>query len=299
MEIYILCHNRPDFARQAILSVLGQRCSNFTLKVSDNSSNDHVEKMVRQEFPGINYIRRIPMLKALEHFNSCIAEARADYFCLFHDDDIMKPDFVETMQRCITAYPDAIACGCNSNTESFGKLDARTFFRAFRKYELINTPRDLARRYFSPAQSGFAPFPGYVYNREKVGDQRLSVEGGKYADVTWLLSLAGKGAVVWVNKPLMIYRIHEGSDGGFESLRDRLRFFGYLKQNRALFGEELLQDYRSFIYKKILKAHAGPYSKRHQLAISFLRNYRMLRYARLEYYKDVMVKTLLRWVAAC
>ncbi len=297
LTIYILCHNRPDFARQAIQSVVGQTLQSFTLTVSDNSSNNDVENMVKREFPGIHYTRRTPMLKALEHFNCCIDEVQTDYFCLFHDDDVMSPDFIETMRKCLSLYPTAIACGCNAKIESFGKLETRTSFRAFRNYEIITTPQNLARRYFSRAQSGFAPFPGYVYKRELVGDQRLPVEGGKYADVTWLLNLSRKGAIVWVTMPLMTYRIHESSDGGSESLRDRLRFFGYLKQNSTIFGQGLLNDYRSFVYKKILKAHAGPYSKRHHLAMSFLKGHRLLRYARLVYYKDLLVRTLVKWVA--
>jgi glycosyltransferase involved in cell wall biosynthesis len=297
LTIYILCHDRPDFARQAITSVVRQSCHSFTLTVSDNSSNDDVEIMVKGEFPGINYIRRTPMLKPLEHFNCCIDEAQTDYFCLFHDDDVMSPDFVETMRKCLRIYPMAIACGCNAKIESFGKIEKGTSFRALRNYELITNPRNLARRYFSCAQSGIAPFPGYIYNRELVGDQRLSVAGGKYADVTWLLNLAGKGSIVWLTMPLMTYRIHESSDGGCESLRDRLRFFGYLKQNRAIFGEGLLKDYRSFIYKKILKAHKGHYSKRHRLAVSFLKNYRLARYARPVYYKDLLLRTFVKWMA--
>jgi glycosyltransferase involved in cell wall biosynthesis len=297
LTIYILCHDRPDFARQAILSVVRQNCQSFTLTVSDNSSNDDVENMIKGEFPGIHYIRRTPMLKPLEHFNRCIDETQTDYFCLFHDDDVMSPDFVEIMRKCLSVYPTAIACGCNAKIESFGKLETRTSFRAIRDYELITTPRNLARRYFSRAQSGIAPFPGYVYKLHLVGDQRLPVDGGKYADVTWLLNLAGKGPIIWVTMPLMAYRIHESSDGGFESLRDRLRFFGYLKQNRAMFGEGLLNDYRSFVYKKILKTHVGPYSKRHRLAISFLNRHRWSRYARADYWKSLAVRTLVKWVS--
>jgi len=296
LTIYILCHNRPDFAREAIQSVIRQSCQSFSLIVSDNSSNDEVENMVKGEFPGIHYVRRTPMLKPLEHFNRCIDEAQTDYFCLFHDDDVMAPDFVETMAKCLTAYPKAIACGCNARIESFGKLEKRTSFRALRNYEMITTPRNLARRYFSRAQSGIAPFPGYVYNRQLVGDQRLSVEGGKYADVAWLLDLAGRGSIVWVTASLMTYRIHEKSDGGSESLRDRLRFFGYLKRNREVFGEGLLKDYRSFVYKKILQAHTGPHAMRHRLAASYLKGYRLLRYTRPVFYRDLLLRTLVKWV---
>ena len=47
LAIYILCHNRPDDAKLAILSALAQTDSNYDLIVSDNSSHDDVERMVQ------------------------------------------------------------------------------------------------------------------------------------------------------------------------------------------------------------------------------------------------------------
>ena len=297
LTIYILCHNRPDYARQAIQSAMEQNCQSFALTVSDNSSNDEVEHMVKSEFPEIHYIRRTPMLQPLMHFNQCIEEADTDYFCLFHDDDIMKPNYVDAMMQCIDDYPGAVAFGCNANIERDGKLEPRTCFRSFRKHELIDTPLNLARRYFSRAQSGIAPFPGYVYNRRLVDDLRLQLDGGKYADVTWLLCLAMKAPIVWVNQPLMTYRMHGGNDGIIESLRDRLRFFGFLKQNAELFSAGLMKDYRSFVYKKILKEQTVGHAARRRVVASFMKGYRWTRYARPDYYSALAVRVLVKWMA--
>jgi GT2 family glycosyltransferase len=298
LTIYILCHNRPDYARQAIQSIMDQTCRTFKLIVSDNSSNDDVERMVKNEFPDTYYIRRLPMLKAAEHFNRCIEEANTDYFCLFHDDDVMSSNYVDAMMQCAHDYPSAIAIGCNANIERFGKLEPRASFCSFRKHEIIPSPQNLAMRYFSRAQSGIAPFPGYIYNRRLVGSLRLPLEGGKYADVTWLLSLAIKGSIVWINSSLMTYRMHESNDSNIESPRDRLRFLGFLKQNRKLFRAGLLEDYRcSFIYKKILRAPIDGHAASRRVAISFLNNYRWSRYMRLDTYKALAVRLLVKWVA--
>lgn len=295
LTIYIVCHNRPDDARQAILSSLGQDDHDFTLVVSDNSSNDEVDRMVKNEFPEINYIRRLPMLPALDHFNRCIEDTQTEYFCLFHDDDLMSPDFVSVMKKNIAEFPTAIAFGCNANIESFGKLAPHLSFRSFRKQELIDSPRDLAMRYFSRGQSGIAPFPSYVYNRVLLAEQRIPVDGGKYADVTWLLNLSNKGRIVWINKPLMTYRMHASNDGNTESMRDRLRFLRYLKQNRTQLGERVLEDYRcSFIYKTIYKLDDKVHLKRREIAINFLKSYRRLRYSRLGTYRVLMNRALIK-----
>jgi glycosyltransferase involved in cell wall biosynthesis len=296
ISIYLLCHNRPDFTRQAILSVLAQTSRSFTLTVSDNSSNDDVENMVKSEFPGVNYIRRTPMLLSSEHFIRCIDEINEEYFCLFHDDDVMSPDFVESMQECLSIYQSAIAIGCNAQIEKAGKLKKRRFFWSFRSHELFDTPLSLARRYFVRAQSGIAPFPGYVYNRRLVGDLRPPLDGGKYGDVIWLLNLSRIGNIVWINKQLMTYRFHEGNDSNADSPRDRLRLLGFVKQNMKMFDADVLEDFRRSIYMKIIKAEAGTHPERRRLAISFLNHYRWTRYTRPDYYKAVAIRALAKLV---
>jgi len=298
ITICILCRNRPEYARQAILSILEQTYKNFELLVSDNSSNDEVQNMMKREFPEVCYIRRAPPQELWEHINRCIEELRSEYFCLFHDDDVMKPEFVETVETYLRAYPAAIAFGCNAEVETCGKKEARNFFRSFRKQEVLTMPREMAERYFSRAQSGFPPFPGYVYNRSMIGDQRLPYDGGKYADVTWLLNLIRKGNIVWITKPLMIYRYHENNYGKTESVQDRLKFLAYLKSNRAEFGEGILKDYRySFVYKKLLKTCENRSLIRCRTAASFKNYYRWNRYLRLDYYKALIVRALVKLVA--
>lgn len=292
--IFVLCHNRPEFTRQTLRSILGQKDTDFELVVSDNSSNDEVGDMVRTDFPQVDYRRRLPMLKQLEHFNRCIDEAQTDYFCLFHDDDLMHPDFVQRTRAVLDSHPEAIACGCNALLESFGKIEPRTSFRSLGELESIKSPRDLARRYFSRAQSGIAPFPGYVYRRNSVGELRLPLEGGKYSDVTWLLSLAMKGSLAWVAAPLMTYRMHGGNDGSVESLRDRLRFLGFVKQHLSVLGKDLLADYRcSFIYKPI--AGNGQASTTRQRATrDFLNFYRWWRYANPSLYGALVKRAIIK-----
>lgn len=295
LTIYILCHNRPDDAKHAIDSVMKQRDRKFSLVVSDNSSNDEVGRMVKTHFPNIGYVRRLPMLPALDHFNRCIDEAESEHFCLFHDDDLMGSEFVEVMKQSIKNYPSAIAFACNAHIEIHGKLAARPSFRSFRDHEFIATPRALAMRYFARAQSGIAPFPSYVYNRRIIAEQRIPVDGGKYADVTWLLNLVSKAPIVWINKTLMTYRMHESNDGSIESMRDRLRFLRYLKLHKKEIGADVLEDYRcSFIYKKISKANDHLHLKRHTLALSFLKKYRLSRYTRFGTYRILLNRALIK-----
>ncbi|HLP97584.1 MAG TPA: glycosyltransferase family 2 protein [Sideroxyarcus sp.] len=294
LTIFVLCHNRPDFTRQTLHSILAQTDKDFELVVSDNSSNDEVERMVRTEFPQVELRRRVPMLKQLEHFNRCLDEAKTDYFCLFHDDDLMHADFVQRMRTALDSHPEAAACGCNAKIETMGRMERHASFRSLGDLERIDSPRNLARRYFSRAQCGIAPFPGYVYRRSLVGDVRFLLEGGKYSDVTWLLRLVMRAPMLWIAAPLMTYRIHGGNDGGVESPRDRLRFLGFLKQNARILGRDLLADYRcSFVYKRMLSNNNISPARR-KLARAYVKHYGWLRYTNPNLYGSLIKRALVK-----
>lgn len=297
LVIFILCHNRPDDARRVVQSALAQTDGDFRLVISDNSTDDNVESLMHQEFPSLNYVRRREELSALEHFNRCIEEATDSHLCLFHDDDLLAPEFVMQVKSAIELYPDAIAIGCNAQVEVMGKLQPNPSFLSLIHHEVIRSPGDLARRYFARYQSGIAPFPGYVYQRQRLGSSRFVPSEGKYSDVTWLLRLAARGHIVWIRQPLMTYRIHGNNDGLQESRRDRLRFLAYLKQHQDSLGVDLLEDYRcSFIYKPIVQRNWTEHPRQRHIAIRFLRLYSWRRYLRVNTYRSALQRAIVkRW----
>jgi len=279
-----MCHNRPGEARHAIRSILAQSDLEFSLTISDNSSTDEVEAMVKTEFPQIKFARHIPMTP--EHINCCVQAANSDYVCIFHDDDVMAPNYVANMKTLITCYPDAVAYGSNALIEEFGKINKKPSFLACSENVHIRKPQELAARYFSRHQLGIAPLSSYIYKRHIALLVPLEVAWGKYADVTWLLRLAYCGDIVWINKPLMTYRIHLGSDGQKESRRDRLRLLRFLKCNTSWLGKSILDDYRcSFIYKPLTCQSKILHPSRWRIAQYFLLNYSWRRYLRLGTYR--------------
>lgn len=295
LTLFILCHNRPEDARRAIASALAQSQTPVRLIVSDNSTTEAVAQMVKANFPGIQYTRRPPGLNAFEHFNQCVAQARTDYFCLFHDDDLMLPDFVASVEKAIHAFPHVSAIGCNALIENLNNPHKERSFKALTDFVEIPTPMSLASRYFGRNQSGIAPFPGYVYNTHFARQLRFQKDGGKYGDVAWLLSLVQLAPIVWLTEPLMIYRLHGQNDGLIESRRDRLKLLAFLKSQKKSLSLGLLNDYRiSFIYKPILQEQR-PHGTRQKLARCFLKKYRIHRYLRSSTYKDLFSRARIKW----
>ncbi len=299
LEIFILCHNRPEQAKEAIQSVLNQNSSKYRLIVSDNSSNDAVEEIVRTHFPSVVYRRRPFDLPAITHFNTCIGEAAADYFCLFHDDDTMREDFVSKVAEAIALHPTAVAIGTNACIHDSLANSARLAFFCLGQFEQIPSPEDLFHHYFGRHSTGIALFPGYVYKTEKIGGKRIPEDGGKYADVSWLLTVASSGRIVWIAKPLLDYYLHGGNDGLQESLRDRLRLLGFLKRNKTLCGAAGLDNYRYFIHKQLVASLPDVrYAKRLKIIKRDMNRYRIRRLFRGKDYffliKRFIIKHLMK-----
>jgi glycosyltransferase involved in cell wall biosynthesis len=287
LTIVLLTHNRCQMALEAIESIVNQANSCFQLVVSDNSDDDSLGAAMSKRFPGVIYRKRPPSLSAIEHGNLCISEIEASYFVLFHDDDLMLPNFVQEFWLAQARYPNIAAFGCNALVERQGVI-CHPSFRCLTSYEGPINSLGLAQRYFSRHQLGIAPLPSYIYQTKFVGNTRIDIRGGKYGDVQWLMEIAKSGSLIWIAKPTMIYRIHNGNDSNTESLRDRLRFLGFLKRNPALCSRYVLQDYRNLLYKKIDRNSVS--ASRKITIDAYLKKYKLARLLRLDHHRALLKK---------
>lgn len=249
LTIYIVTRDRHLQVQEAIRSVLHQNCPDYQIIISDNSTSDGLGAIVMGISNAVKYIRRSGYLTALEHFNACISEADTKYFALFHDDDVMLPNFVELFWRAHSHFPDAIAYGANAIIQADG-LPCGLAFKASTEYVGPIDMIALGSRYFARHQMGIAPLPSYVY--QKTDDLIFDLNAGKYGDVQWLLMHAELGDIVWINEPSMIYRLHDTNDSKAESFSDRLKFLRFLKTHKIFSESIILIHYRRFLYKKIL-----------------------------------------------
>ncbi len=299
VQFFILCRNRPDFARQSIQSAMRQTVNRLEIVISDNSTDGSVESLVRSEFPDLEYRRRTDNFSVFDHLNRCLTEATADYVCLFHDDDLLSPHFTECIVETIARYPDAAAISVNAWVSEKGK-PSHLSFRTAGEMHIVRDPRQLAAHYFSRHQPGIAPFPGYVYATARIRDLRFEGTGGKYADVTWMLGVAARGEIVWIVEPLMTTRLHASNIGRDESIGDRLKLFGFLKKHESTLGRGLIEDFRFFLYKKLSQMHRKNILQlspmRNRIVRAYLTRYRCLRFTRVDHHRSLLSKTRARLI---
>ena len=299
LQVFVLCRNRPDFARQAIQSAMRQTVNRFEIVITDNSTDSSVESLVRSEFPHLKYRRRTSDLSVFDHLNQCLTEATADYVCLFHDDDLLSPRYMECVLEAIDQFPDAAAIGTNAWIAEDG-TPPQLSIETLGKTLFVHDSKQLAEHYFSRHQPGFAPFPGYVYSTARTGELKFNPSGGKYSDVSWLLSVADRGGIVWIVEPLMTTRMHESNDSRQESIGDRLKLFAFFKKHESTLGEGLIEDFRFFLYKKVLELNGKnlrPLSpSRRRTVEAYLTRYRFRRISRLDHHRFLLQKAKVRLV---
>lgn len=212
IQIFILTHNRPDLVIHSLDSVLNQRtgtCS-YEIIISDNSTNDETQDIISKLYSGkksLIYLRRSPM-SSIDHFNTILSEVTAEFFVLFHDDDIMYSNMIDALFNEMQGDDKLLAVGCNAKLVKNSKI-SNNFFTAKTDLQL-NTVDQLVLNYLSPCH---APFPSYMYRKYVAKNIRLDMrKGGKYCDVSFLLDIASKGNIKMLREPLMNYYLHDGQD---------------------------------------------------------------------------------------
>jgi glycosyltransferase involved in cell wall biosynthesis len=108
MTIAIPTRNRPGFLVRAVRTVLRQTYADFELIILDNGSADLSWRDL-PEFadPRVRIVCHPTNIGVVNNWNAAVEEARGDAICIFHDDDLMYPRYVEAMLDLLERYPSA------------------------------------------------------------------------------------------------------------------------------------------------------------------------------------------------
>lgn len=258
-QIVILSRDRPEYLKQSINSVLNQNRGlvKFELIVSDNSEGTGVERMIGENYESdsFKFITRRPALSSREHFQAVISELSGEYAVLFHDDDIMHPDYFRVMSLFVSEKNQTIsAVGCNAY---FFKNEALKYKKKMHGFEYIksfNSRKDFLTQYLF-GTGGKAPYSGYMYNTKFL--KKISIASlpcGKHGDVTLLSSLLDHGAILWLPAPLMHYRMHDSNDNNVYSAPNRICLLNYMAKSGLNRKDDLMVLFRcDFWYKWFLE----------------------------------------------
>ena len=106
VTVGIPTYNRSAWLKESIESVLAQTFQDFRILVSDNGSTDDTPDVVRAFGDSrIDYRRLEDGIGMTGNFNRIFCLTESDHLVLLPDDDLLRPDHLETTIRVMTRDP--------------------------------------------------------------------------------------------------------------------------------------------------------------------------------------------------
>lgn len=119
VSIVLPVHNGEEFLEESIKSVLAQTYTELELIIVNDCSTDASENIVQhyQRMDSrIRYYKNETNLKLPRSLNVGFAQAKGEYLTWTSDDNLFRPDALETMVAYLEAHPDValVYADCNS-----------------------------------------------------------------------------------------------------------------------------------------------------------------------------------------
>lgn len=202
-SVVIPLYNKEKHIQRAIKSVLAQTVQDFELIIVDDGSTDGSYEAANKIYdPRIRFIRQENRGVSAAR-NRGVSEAKYDWVAFLDADDEWLPEFLETMLKLQSQFPEASAySSLYSRAEKSGKLttpDVSRFFpRGYQGY--IENFLNIIRTVLPFNMSSF------VVRKEafqSVGGFPLGVKYGEDVDLFIRISLIYK--IAYANDSLVIY----------------------------------------------------------------------------------------------
>lgn len=241
--------NRPILVRETIASVLAQTYSDISVIVSDNRSDPVVIDAVQSYVEELDDARiRFAVQPSnggeygqARYFLECAAQF--DYLMILHDDDILKPRYIEKAVEALDDRPEISAFLARpyvlDENGDFSETQTKKYLDSHGRRTATTGPVDVLSKYL---MYGFLPISGTVFRRsalQRTGfvDQLLTGNYPFECDV--FLRLGSTSASAWYqDEELIGFRFHCSS----------MRNYMNLMQNRQVVNRmlDLFSGYRFY-----------------------------------------------------
>ena len=214
IEVFILTHNRLDFLKSSLESVLKQTMPT-RITVIDNCSSDGTEEYMRaaeKSFAGVKYVRNTSNIGYNGSFAKALSAASAPFAMLFHDDDILHPDYIMDANIALQKYPEAEMVMCDGRGIPSREMSGCNWAKPRRNaFYCKDRAASVAFQYVV----GKMMFPSVVYKTENLRGAKLDIFNsiGKIYDKILVCEALKNGpSIVFKDKCYLRYRLHEGQD---------------------------------------------------------------------------------------
>lgn len=256
IEILVLTYNRAPLICATLESLLAQVLPPSRICVLDNGSTDNTAEVVRSfSARGVELVCR-----GANDPRACWSDlqtmARGPWTMLFHDDDILHPDYLRDVSAALTLNPGATVAVSSMHVHQdpvhaeWGRIRADRY--------IVLDGRQLATSLFG----GFAmPFCSAVYRTDVLKQAHFGFETyGKICDRPFVIDAALAGKAVVMLDPYVKYRVHDRQDSTDQATGPFLpEILALQRYYRKLLGEKLTDPAGRIFLRRNYKNLLGEY----------------------------------------
>lgn len=256
LTIYIITYNRSQYLEECISSVLAQSYNDFKIVILDNGSTDNTEEVVAGfNNKGIHYVKHSKNIGFAGNANFAIESCKTDLFVIFHDDDIMLPQYVEKTIKAFDMNSDLTIIAArtriiNDNHEKLycnyceGEVEPKVSFYYGTRYFRQNL-----RGKESIACSTVMYRTAFMQEKNLFFDQSVGPACDAYL---WYEIERNHGKIGIIEDVLVNYRIHAGQISGKNWTNDYVMLSKTLCQ--SVYYKQLLESHKLLLAKSQLFA---------------------------------------------
>ena len=252
LEIFIQTYNRAEFLAQTLKSLCKQSAQGFDIIIADNASTDNTKEIVeraKQQFPNRNivFFASEKNIGGPENTKRIISTAKKEWTMIFHDDDLIHPDYIKNAMDLLEKIPDAVTVSCtyipyeSPRDEDWENFSSKAY---------IGDEKEFASLLVRGITHNFA---SAIYKTSLLKQHEVNMDlYGKISDRPFMLEIGKHGKNIVLKDPYIRYRLHAGQDsntastGPFDS-----EYFALMNNYKSILGNSWFDKY-GFIYNSFI-----------------------------------------------
>jgi glycosyltransferase involved in cell wall biosynthesis len=227
-SIAIPVHNGEKYLKATLVSALSQRRPADEIVVVDDASTDQSANILQSPEwrTRVHYIYNEKSSGFVDAWNRVVTYTHSDYVTILHQDDLLDPDYLYSIEQGLTTYPN-----CQHIYSGYYYIDERDIRVGVSPTPHTRTPKVIPGKEYTHRYLNGVIHNRHIHRCPGVTTKRMLLlekcsyrkEAGLIADDDFFLRVGQFTDVIEISQPLASFRQHKQSaTAQLESLSHRL-----------------------------------------------------------------------------
>ncbi len=244
LTVFVVTYNRAEYLKLTLQSILEQTYKDFCLVVLDNASTDDTKNIIDNiKDKRLIYLAHKKNIDAPNNMNTAINMALTQYFIIFHDDDLMMPQFIEKELDVIQKYDfDILSCFAK-HIDEYGNI--QEYYRKTNNKPLSFTGSEYFKSFLN-ASPNTIYCPSVIYKNDFIKTHKLFFDyekAGLACDAYLFFEIERNyGKIGIYPQELFFYRHHSQQGSNINKSTIQIKLFHCLCND--IYYSKLLNTYK-------------------------------------------------------